>query len=173
MNKLLVIVRHGEYGNGEHSSLSESGRKQIESLKRVIDALVAETFGDEKSTRVGICFSRFPRAVESIQGLAMKRDDIIMTNLYMVERKDIREPHKILEKVMGIGSVCDASVVTIVVHGEMPAVLAETAHEFVTGKKFANELPRVGTGRGFVVNMVTGEVMPIGWDSLEKKERPP
>lgn len=54
----------------------------------------------------------------------------------------------------------------------MPAVIAETAHEFATGKKLAKELTYPGKGRGYVVNMVTGEVTPIGYDLLEKKEPP-
>lgn len=172
MSKLLVIVRHGEYSGGDSSPLSVDGRKQIEGLRKVVNDFVAKTFGEVETTKICFSFSGFPRAIESIQGLRSCGEDIVVTNLYMTDRSDIREPQKILEKVMGVATHYAADVIIIVAHGEMPAVVAETAHEFVTGKKLGNDLPYVGKGRGFIVNMVTGEVTPIGYDSLEAKKPP-
>lgn len=170
MKKFLVIVRHGSYGGNDHSPLSEMGRKQMQSIKKTIDDFVASAFGNEKAIRICFSFSGFPRAIQSIQELRHSGEDIVITNLYLTEREDIRNPRKILEKVMGVADYYGAAVTVIVAHGQMPAILAETAHEVVTQKKHP-ELPWVGEASGYIINLGTGEVIPI--DSYPPKETKP
>ncbi|MFA6519756.1 MAG: hypothetical protein WCT41_02955 [Candidatus Paceibacterota bacterium] len=172
MDKLLVIVRHGEYSGGDSSPLSEDGRKQMENLRTVVNAFVTKTFGDSETIRVCFSFSALPRALESIRALRCTGEDMIVTNLYMTDRDEIRKPHEILDKVLRLADHYNANVIIVVAHGEMPSVVAETAHEFVTREKISGSLPYVGKDRGFIVNMSTGEITHIGHDSLDEKKKP-
>jgi hypothetical protein len=165
MSKLLVIVRHGEYGGGDSSALSAAGRMQMESLKCVINTFIAKTFGNAATKRLCFSFSGFPRAIESIQKLRTCGEDIVLTNLYWTEREQISSPKDILDNVLGLADYYCADIITIVAHGVMPAVIAETAHEFVTGKTPENELASVGKGQGYMVDMSTGEITAVSYVS--------
>ena len=175
MEQLLVIVRHGDYGIGSGDSpLSEIGLKQMQDLERVISARVikeAEATGEKRVTRIVFSFSDLKRVFQSAQALRSLGEYIIVTGgLYLTTRDEIREPQKILEEVMGIAKYWGANVIVIVAHGQMPAVITETAHEFVTGKKL-EQLPNVREACGYITMMSTGEVMPIRWDSLEEEKQ--
>ena len=171
MVKLLVIVRHGDYSGSENDPLSDAGIKQIRNLRKVINAFIEKKFGEKRIARIRLSFSHQERAIQSIQELSFDGEDIVITNLYLTRRSEVREPRKILEKVMGIANHYGADVVVIVAHGDMPAVVVETAHEFVTGNKLS-ALPPVHEACGFITDMTTGEVVPISFDSLEKKKPP-
>lgn len=168
MDRHLVIVRHGEYGSGNRSSLTEGGLKQMQNLKKAIDGFFEKVFGDKPPKRICFSFSNYPRAVQSIQELVYDCEDIILTELFMTDRNRIYEPEKIFEKVTDIAQYYGADIVVIVAHGQMPAVLTETAHELATRKKLA-ELPYVGNACGYITNLNTGEVVPIRYDDLDAK----
>lgn len=173
MDKLLVIVRHGDYGNGYGDEpLSKFGLEQMQKLRKVINAHItekAQAFGEEMVIPIFFSFSSLSRAVQSIRELRWAGRDIVITSEGDVNRRDIREPKKILDKVLGLANYYGASVIIIVAHGQMPAVLAETAYQLTTGKTHA-ELPYVGNACGYITNMSTGEVTPIGYDSLDEKK---
>ena len=172
---LLIIVRHGDYGSGYGDEpLSAFGIEQMQGLRKAINSLVAEKakkVGQKEFSSLFFSFSQLKRAIQSAQELHRPGCYIIITDEDYASRRYIPEPKKILEKVLGFADHCGASVVVIVAHGEMPAVIAETAREFVTQKKFRENLPFVSKGRGFVVNMGTGEVTPIGWDDYSPDEK--
>lgn len=170
MDKLLIIVRHGYSSSEGNSPLSDNGRNQINDLKKVIDTITEEIYGKEvRPRRLLLSFSGLLRATESIEILSSSwREDIVITNLYLTERSDIREPQKIIEKVLGLIDHYGASVAVIVAHGEMPSVITETAHEMVTGEKL-EELPYPRNAHGFIINMKTGAVLKINPRSLEER----
>jgi len=182
MDKLLIIVRHGLSSSGEDSPLSGDGRNQVDALKNVINTITEEVYGKEAMPRrLLFCFSRLMRATESIERLSSstRYEDTVITNLYLTERSEIREPQKIVEKVLGLINHYGASLAVIVAHGEMPSVIAEAASNLVTGEKIG-ELPYPGNAHGFIVNMTTGAILKINPKLLEerqvgnnKKETPP
>ncbi|MDO8567044.1 MAG: hypothetical protein Q7R58_02740 [bacterium] len=171
-DRLLIIVRHGEYESGDNSPLSETGREQMKCLRRVINAFVAKTFGREETTRLCFSFSGSLRAVESIQKLRLYDEDIVMNELYVTNPNDAGKPAEILEKVLGLANHYGANVVVIVAHSTMPTVIAGAAHKFVTGRGVSGLSYAVKTGHGFVVKMATGAVSPIGWDDSPDEELP-
>lgn len=163
MDKLLVIVRHGNYDSGD-APLSKKGVEQVESLRNVINTFCidnAKTAGNDWITRIFFSFSHQKRVVQSVQELRSAGEDVIITSgTDDTERHDIRKPQEILKKVMGLAEWYGADVIVIVAHGHMPAVITETAHEFVTGKKM-EQLPYVSEACGYIVNMKTGKVVPV------------
>lgn len=174
MDKFLVIVRHGDRDYGHDPALNERGIKQIQSLREVIRAFAKKAMkvaGDQSSKRVLFSFSDSARAWQSIRGLSGRDEDIIVTNLFITERRDIQEPVKIVQKVTNLALHYGADVIVIVAHGDMPAVIAEAAHESVTGEKL-DRLPSPREACGYIVNMTTGEVTPIRHDDLEKTKPP-
>lgn len=171
-DKLLIIVRHGSADSGEGARLTEMGGKQMDALYDVIDMVVNDIYSEKTPPkRLLFSFSKLPRAIQSIGELAhpFRYEDIILTDLYRTERKDIREPKLIVEKVLGLSEHYEALVTVIVAHGEMPAVIAETAHEMVTGEKI-KELQYPQNAHGFVVNMTTGVILEIHPKLLEEHE---
>ena len=170
--ELLMIVRHGDSDSGENARLTEAGGKQMDALYGVIDTVINDIYGEKTPPkRLLFSFSKLPRAIQSIGKLAhpFRNEDIILMDLYCTERKDIIEPQKIVEKVLGLSSYYEALVSVVVAHGEMPAVIAETAHEMVTGKKI-KEFPYPQNAHGFVVNMTTGAILKIHPKFLEEYE---
>jgi hypothetical protein len=91
---------------------------------------------------------------------------MLTLRLYRTERKEINGA-QVLHKVLGISGIYDAQIITIVAHGLMPSVVAEAAHEFVTGAKLENQLPYPDNAHGYVVDMHTGDVTAIGPDGLK------
>ncbi len=176
MDRLLAIFRHGDTGTHDDDPLSRFGTDQIQKLSRTISILIlegAEAIG-EKIVPIFFSFSTLKRAVESIQMLRWSRKrDIVITSAGEANRKDIKEPHEILSRVTRLMDCYNANMAVIIAHGEMPAVIAETAHELATGQKLAENLEYPGKAHGFVVNLTTGEVFPLGWNSLESKNAPP
>lgn len=175
MDKFLVIVRHGDYNGSDDSPLSEMGVKQMKKLKEVITTFVLEKAKEARQENVSVIsfsFSNLERAIQSIQELHwFGCGDIIITEEGMANRMDIRQPRRILDKVMGLLNYYCADAIMIVAHGEMPAVLTETAYEFVTGTEY-KKLPYVDKACGFITNMSTGEVVPIRFGDLDKKAIP-
>lgn len=172
-DKLLIIVRHGAAStNANNAGITEIGCAQMDDLCDVIDTVVNDIYGEKTPPkRLLFSFSKLPRAIQSIGKLAHPSlyEDIILTDLYLTERKDIREPKKIVEKVLGLSEYYEALVAVIVAHGEMPAVIAETAHEMVTGEK-SEEFPYTQNAHGFVINMTTGATLKIHPNFLEEYE---
>ena len=156
MKRLLVIVRHGD-GSSE---LSDQGRLQIRNLKKIIETRIAEVFEEEKVRSIYFSFSFLERAFQSAKGLAFG-GDVIVTDLYLTERRGISYPERILEKVLAIADCYCAQVITIVAHGDMPSVIAETAYEYITGKQLSEQLCNVGKACGYVIDMNTGEIVFI------------
>lgn len=174
MSKLLIAVRHGEYelGNNE-SPLSEKGREQMKSLRRVIDFSVEKTFKGWAPKRIYFSFSEFPRAIQSARLLKYVGEKIVVTDLYDgASRKEITRPMEILRDVMRFSDYYGAEVIVVVAHARMPAVIAGAAHELVTGERLNHELPYVGVACGFVVDMVTGAVTSVGWNDLPAESPP-
>ena len=169
--KVLFTVRHGDYGGSSLSPLSEVGQKQMDNLNKVVTGLIAKTFGDDKVTRVCFSFSAYPRAIESILKLRMPDEDIVVSGLYMTDRKEIHNPQEIFDKVKSVADFYDAEVAIVVAHGDMPSVLTEAAYEFATDK-VSPILPSVGYAQGYAINMSTGNVVPIGWNSLSEENHP-
>lgn len=174
MEKHLVIVRHGDYGYGyDDEPLSKFGLEQMKKLREVINIFVekAKVTGEEIPS-VFLSFSSLNRAFQSIRELYWDGYgyEIVVINEGYASRSDIREPQKILDRVMGIANRYNADLIVIVAHGDMPSVIAETAHEFVTGKKLGETLSHPGKACGFIVNMATGEITSIGYDSLDEKK---
>jgi len=165
--KFLVVVRHGR-DNGD--ALSDEGIRQVRNLRQIIWDHVAAIFGENKVVPLYFCFSDFKRALQTAQKLSSGYcGDIVITNLYLTLRGEIRKPRAILEKVLKIADCYCAQVVVVVAHGEMPAVLAETAHEFVTGEKLLKELPPTSQACGHIVDLSTGKITDICFDSLDEK----
>ena len=166
--KFLVIVRHADYDLGTNfgdQPLSALGIEQIQKLRRVI-CTALQRIGGKRSEAVLVSFSDLNWAIQSARKLSRPGDILIVFNGGEEgegNRRHIREPRKILEKLMGFANHCEASVIIAVAHGDMPSVIAETAHEFVTQKRL--NLPSVDKARGFVVDITTGEVTSIGWDN--------
>jgi len=160
MERLFVIVRHG-HDNGQ--VLSDSGRKQMWSLWKVINATVTEVFAGEVVT-LFLSFSDLDRAFQSVRELRFYGEDIIVLNLSSGVREGIKEPEKILQRVVGIADYYHAQIIIAVAHGDMPAVIAETAHKFITGETL-EKLPSPDMGCGYIINLGTGEVGTIRFDS--------
>lgn len=173
--RFLIAVRHGSYDPSDDNSLSQSGLGQMRKLRLVIAEFLAEKIkpsdgeGEYPPRRVVFSFSDKKRAIESA-GLLRDSDkeDIIVTNLHLANRNEIHEPDEILKKVLGLGAHYNASVITIVAHGAMPAVIVETASEFVT-KKEPERLPKVAEASGFIVDMTNGEIAKITPNDLEER----
>lgn len=160
--KILFAVRHGiEGGEG---GLSKEGYKQIHSLRQVIDNFITKAFGKKEVTRIYFSFSTLAETFQSAQELKIYGDDIVVTNLYLTKREEIPEPQKILGKVMRVANCYGASVIVIVAHGEMPAVIVETAYELVKRERFTNKLPNPGHACGYTISLNTGEVTHIRFD---------
>jgi hypothetical protein len=173
MDKFLVIVRHGDYAGSGDDPLSKFGIEQMQKLRKVLYDFVlekAKAFGEERVVPIFFSFSDLKRAIESIQELRWVGRDIIITSEGDASRSHISEPRKIIDKVLGLTNYYGADVIIIVAHGDMPAVIAETARESATGEKLSKNLDMPGKGRGYIVNLSTGEVIPVGWDSLDEKK---
>ncbi|MDP2651645.1 MAG: hypothetical protein Q8O94_00730 [bacterium] len=168
--QLFVVIRHGI---GSDSALSDGGRATIRRTGDVIDALTKKALGAKKVARILFSFSFFGRAVKSAQELSRDNEDVVITDLYLTERSEIDEPQRILKKVLKIADCYGAQVIVVVAHGEMPAVLSETANEFVIGEKLPEKLPSPSEACGYIVSMKTGEVTSIGPDSLDEKPKDP
>ncbi len=165
-NICVAIVRHGDYvgGGGDFQDpLSEYGKKQMQNVREVIDGHLVRIYGknvqgEVNVQRLAISFSSTTRALESI--LAMKlHEDMIVTELYFAERYQIREPEKNVRKVLDLLAYYGAKVATIVAHGDMPAVFAETLIKIAVGEERSLRSP--AKGHGFLVNMATGEVLML------------
>lgn len=175
MDKILGIFRHGQYGVGDEDPLSKLGVEQMQKLKTVIDAHIkkaANAAGDEDIRLLFFSFSNLKRAVQSIQALRWYGCDIIITNQGSANRSDISNPNKILKKVLALATYYNATVTICIAHGEMAAVITETAHEFVTGNKLSEHLPYPQKASGFITNLTTGEITPIQYDDLDEKKPP-
>jgi hypothetical protein len=171
MDKLFIIVRHGDYGSEEDAPLSKTGRDQMGSLRKVIDVVIEEIYGKElMPQRLLLSFSRLPRAIQSIEKLSLSQyEDVVITNLHLTKRSEIREPQKIVKKVLALINHYGAEIAIIVAHGEMPSVIAEAAHELVTGEKIG-ELPYPSNAHGFIVNMTTGSIFKINPKLLKERQ---
>lgn len=174
--KLFIAVRHGEYELGsDESPLSEEGRKHMQSLRRTIDVLVTKTFfRGWIPRRLYFSFSEFPRAIQSVRLLKYVGERTVVLDLYDgAGRKEITRPMETLEEMMKLSSHYGAEVIVAVAHRTMPTVIAGVAHQFVTGKRLDDKLPYVRAACGFAVDMVTGQVVSIGWDDHVPAESPP
>jgi hypothetical protein len=163
--QLLVAVRHGAYGFDESSSLTQLGRVQMQKLEKVIRNTLLGMFRGYPR-RICFSFSTWPRALESALELLEAGDDLVVTYLYLTNREEINDPQGILAKLTQVAAmpVYQAAAIIVVAHGDMPAVLAETARATVTGD--GSQLPRPSNAAGYVVNLGNGEVVAITPDGL-------
>ena len=172
MGQLLVVVRHG-HDSGDR--LTDGGIEQVRNLRQIIWDHVSAVFGkDQKIKPLYFCFSDYKRALQTAQKLSSGHGgDIIITDLYLTRRHEIHEPERIIEKVMKLADCYGSPVIIIVAHGEMPAVLAETAYWWATAKSFLGQLRPTGQACGHIVDMSTGEITDIRFDSLDEKPKEP
>ncbi len=163
MKTCIAIVRHGDYvgSGGYQDPLSELGWNQMQSVREVITEHLRVIYGTNRDgetnvERLSISFSSAKRALESTVALK-HHEDMIVTELYLTERHEIPAPEKIVRKVLALLAYHGANVATIVAHGDMPAVFAETLIKIADGE--AKSLRSPAKGDGFLVNMATGEVI--------------
>lgn len=177
MKTCIAIVRHGDYvGGGDFQDpLSEHGRNQMRSVREVITEHFRNIYGTNRDgetnvERLAISFSSAKRALESTAILKF-REDMVVTELYLTERNEIDEPEKIVRKVLALLAYYGANACTIVAHGDMPAVFAETLIKIAGGE--VKSLRSPAKGNGFLVNMATGEVFMVSPEKPKEEVKQP
>jgi broad specificity phosphatase PhoE len=164
-NVSIAVVRHGDVARPAEvdTPLTEHGRTEMYTIRDVITQHLLKMCGRNKSGEINVkrltmSFSFTRRALESAEILKYQ-EDVVVTGLFIARRQDIPDPMRIVQKILGLLSFYEANVATIVAHGDMPAVLAETLIG-VTGLK----VPRLympATGSGYLVDMGTGELVTL------------
>lgn len=161
MKVSIAIVRHGPYnGTTNLSHLSQEGREQIARVRDDINkhfrVICSNNQVDVRP--LAISFSSTARALEST--VILKGDeDMFVMELFLPERDGISEPEKIVQKVLALLTYNGANVASIVAHGDMPAVFAETLVKMASGQSQRLRSPR--PAEGYLVNMATGEVFTL------------
>lgn len=163
MKKLVLIVREGRKGSagGRNAPLSFYGQEQMLRLKK----FVCDQIGPEANLVV-FSFSGLARAVESAQILAGENAAIKVYGLSVMERADLELDCWVAELKHALNLVWEnihageASLIVIVGHSALPAILAEAFRDTILQTKGVQlDIPE--RGEGYLVSLDTGAVVPV------------